>query len=284
MRLVAAAVLLLGADLVGPLNYERTGVALDGKRWAWKEIGSIEETSPEQAREEYRTAAGAAAASFAALAKDAWAKDAIRRVKPVLERRPPSTALRPPFEGRWKAMVDTTGHHQLKGFALSAIDFMRVDAQGRIVTGSGKSLEDFPGYGQEVRAAADGEVVQAEGGFDDLPAGQIGKGDQANAVTIRHGDDEYTLYAHLKKGSVSVKPGDRVTAGQPIGRVGNSGASGSPHLHFTMMIPIGEAGARGWASVPWRLHGFTLVDAGGTPCSIEVKQARPQEGWTLLFR
>jgi murein DD-endopeptidase MepM/ murein hydrolase activator NlpD len=281
---IVAAILLLGADLVGPVKYEKTGAVLDGKRWAWKEIGSIAETSPERSKEEFQAAAGKSenAVALATLAKDAWNKDALRRLKPVLDRRPPATALRPPFEGRWKAMVDTTGHHSLKGFALFAIDFMKVDAEGRLFRGTGKALEDFLGYDQEVRAAADGEVVQAEGGFEDLPAGQIGKGEQANLVTIRHGEEEHTFYAHLKKGSVAVKAGDKVTAGQPIGRVGNSGASGSPHLHFTLAIPIGEAGSRGWASVPWRLHGFKLVDAGGTPCAIDVKQARVQEGWTLL--
>ncbi len=79
-----------------------------------------------------------------------------------------------------------------------------------------------------------------------------------------------------------MKPGDSVKAGQAVARVGNSGASGSPHLHFTLMMPIGGGETRGWVSVPWRMHGFTLVDAGGASRSIAVKQARPQEGWILL--
>ena len=286
MRAAGTILLLgLGADLVGPLKYEKTGVVAEGKRWAWKDVASITETDSAKAREDYQALAGQAEnlAALQALVRDPLSKEVLGRVKPVLDRRPPSTALRPPFQGRWKAAVDATRHHQLKGFALFAIDFLRVDEQGKLFGGTGKDLEDYLGFDQEVRAAADGEVVQAEAGFEDLAPGRIGKAEQANVVMLRHSDDEFTLYAHLKKGSVLVKAGDRVKTGQLVGRVGNSGASGTPHLHFTMLTPIGsDAGGRGWVSVPWRLHGFTLVDAGGTPCSVEVKQARLQEGWVLL--
>ena len=57
------------------------------------------------------------------------------------------------------------------------------------------------------------------------------RGIVGNHIIIQHGG-EYSLYAHLKPGSVSVKPQDMVTRGQPIAAVGSSGSSTEPHLHF----------------------------------------------------
>jgi len=52
-----------------------------------------------------------------------------------------------------------------------------------------------------------------------------------NHVVIDLGDGEYVVLAHLIRGSVAVKPGDRVAAGQAIALCGNSGHSSEPHLH-----------------------------------------------------
>ena len=52
-----------------------------------------------------------------------------------------------------------------------------------------------------------------------------------NHVVIDHGG-EFSFLAHLRQGSVSVKAGDRVSAGQPLGRCGNSGNTTMPHLHY----------------------------------------------------
>jgi hypothetical protein len=53
-----------------------------------------------------------------------------------------------------------------------------------------------------------------------------------NAVVIDHGDGWTTFYGHLRRGSVSVRQGERVTAGQPLGLVGLSGDTEFPHVHF----------------------------------------------------
>ena len=54
-----------------------------------------------------------------------------------------------------------------------------------------------------------------------------------NSVIIDHGQGEFSNFSHLKKGSVSVKLGDRVKQGQVIGLCGNSGnGAAAPHLHF----------------------------------------------------
>lgn len=53
-----------------------------------------------------------------------------------------------------------------------------------------------------------------------------------NYVKISHGNNTYTLYAHLKEGSVCVKKGDKVMQGQQIGNMGNTGKSNGNHCHF----------------------------------------------------
>lgn len=216
------------------------------------------------------------------IAVDGWNRDAIRRIKPRVENRNPETFLRPPFAGRWKAVVDKTGHHQIKVWAIYAIDFVKVDAGGFVHSGSGKALEDYFGFDQPIYAAEDGEVEHVEKDFNDMPPGKSGKFEEANSITIKHSDREYSTYGHMKKGSATVKKGDPVKKGQVIGRIGNSGASGLPHLHFTMMTPVFTSEGKGaWVAIPYRFGGFTLVEANGARCQVEVKSARPQEGWVL---
>jgi murein DD-endopeptidase MepM/ murein hydrolase activator NlpD len=59
-----------------------------------------------------------------------------------------------------------------------------------------------------------------------------------NNVVEDIGGGRYVLYAHLKPGSIPawVREGVRLRAGELIGRVGNSGNSGAPHLHFQVMV------------------------------------------------
>jgi len=93
--------------------------------------------------------------------------------------------------------------------------------------------------GVNVLAAADGEVLGARDGMPDIPISTVGAPSVAgrecgNGALISHGDGWQTQYCHLAQGSVLVKKGDRVTAGQPIGRVGLSGNTVFPHLHLTV--------------------------------------------------
>ena len=55
-----------------------------------------------------------------------------------------------------------------------------------------------------------------------------------NLVTIAHGDGITTRYAHLA--SASVRPGDRIAGGDVIGRIGSTGLSTGPHLHFELQV------------------------------------------------
>lgn len=96
---------------------------------------------------------------------------------------------------------------------------------------------DSPCWDVPINAAAPGKVVIARDGMIDEPKlGVNGNaaGGPGNHVILDHGNGEFTLYAHLRQGSVTATPGDRIARGQQIGRCGNSASSG-PHLHFQLM-------------------------------------------------
>ena len=76
--------------------------------------------------------------------------------------------------------------------------------------------------GQPVYAVADGVVITAKALTTSY----------GNYIIIMHRDGLYTLYAHGQPGSIAVSQGQYVTQGQQIMRVGNSGNSTGPHLHF----------------------------------------------------
>ena len=95
--------------------------------------------------------------------------------------------------------------------------------------------------GVDVLAAADGVVVETDDGHPDRNAGDPTgrRHTPANLVRVEHPGGLRTSYLHLRKGSVVVEPGDRVTAGQKLGQVGSSGRSSDPHLHFEVATPEG---------------------------------------------
>lgn len=60
------------------------------------------------------------------------------------------------------------------------------------------------------------------------------KNPAGNYVVIDHGNNEFSIFAHLKNGSVRVAKGNHVEAGDLLGKVGNSGNTTQPHLHYHM--------------------------------------------------
>lgn len=78
------------------------------------------------------------------------------------------------------------------------------------------------GYGTTIRAAAAGQVVSA--GWHSSAYGY--------AVMINHGSGYVTLYGHCS--SVLVREGQSVSQGQPIARMGSTGWSTGPHVHFSI--------------------------------------------------
>ncbi len=153
------------------------------------------------------------------------------------------------------------------------LDLMLVDAEGRQFKGSGKRNEDFFAWGQPLRAPADGIVVSVDNAQRDNTI--IGKenlwtpGDVekepmqgfGNHVLIDHGQGEFSLLAHARAGSVNVRKGDRVRAGQVVAQVGNSGSSLGPHLHYELRTGWGLKGITG---IPAYFHDVTVVGTGET--------------------
>lgn len=80
-------------------------------------------------------------------------------------------------------------------------------------------------------AHSDGEVVAVVSNVN-YNTSKTGQRTYGNYVKIRHDNGMYTLYAHMKYGSVEVKVGQRVSKGQVLGYMGNTGYSFGAHLHF----------------------------------------------------
>lgn len=93
--------------------------------------------------------------------------------------------------------------------------------------------------GIPVLAAANGRVIKVRDGMDDalLTRAEIDKMNEekrgcGNGLFVDHGNGWGTIYCHLRKGSITLKKGQKVTAGEKLGLVGASGAIAFPHLHF----------------------------------------------------
>jgi hypothetical protein len=93
--------------------------------------------------------------------------------------------------------------------------------------------------GVAVLAAAGGTVSGVRDGVADANVREQGREAVAgrecgNGVALDHGGGWTTQYCHLRQGSVRVRKGEHVAAGQPFGLVGMSGLSEYPHLHFAL--------------------------------------------------
>ncbi|WP_112662418.1 M23 family metallopeptidase [Microvirga flavescens] len=93
--------------------------------------------------------------------------------------------------------------------------------------------------GVDVVAAADGKVLRTREGMEDVSI--TGRGRESveniecgNGAVVDHGNGWQTQYCHMAKGSLSVKSGDVLKAGDKIGQIGLSGMTEFPHLHFTV--------------------------------------------------
>ena len=152
----------------------------------------------------------------------------------------PKATLAFPLHGEWtiyqggRSVYDN--YHSAYAIQRFAYDILRIHPDGRAASGDGSKPEQYFGFGQPVFAAAAGKVVSAVDQYDDNPINKPLKDSpkEGNNVVIDHGNGEFSMYAHLKRGTVKVKTGDEVKPGQQIAEVGNSGNSPVPHLHYHM--------------------------------------------------
>ena len=126
-----------------------------------------------------------------------------------------------------------------------------------------RQLEQFPVYGMPVLSPATGIVTRVENHIANQVIGATDrKHALGNHVWLQWREDrEITmegLVAHLQPGSVCVRPGDHVRAGQRIGAVGNSGNSSEPHLHLHVQRKASAPGSLEADPVPIRFEGLGL--------------------------
>jgi len=181
--------------------------------------------------------------------------------RPRQEREP--VLIAPPVSGRWRGLNSpaTTVPSHMHGLAQTyALDITH-EPEGsapRMMDGLWPPMrrpETFPSFGRPVVAPFDGTVIATRTRGRDHLSRLSGpgllyllvEGFVRSLGTPRHllgnhvmvradGDDTVVaVLAHLRRGSLRVVPGERVTAGQQLGECGNSGNSSDPHVHLQLM-------------------------------------------------
>jgi len=167
----------------------------------------------------------------------AWPRHAaaLAMMRPFTDQYVSKNVYRLPVEGTWAVLQDFNHHHRAAAFMAYALDLVKVDDRLHATkVEPATHVEDYYTWDSPVLAAADGEVYAVTDGTPDSPLGTLGEFWSANTVCIRHPHDEYTVYGHLKNGSIAVRKGQKVKAGDAIAHAGNSGSSAVPHLHWAM--------------------------------------------------
>jgi hypothetical protein len=140
------------------------------------------------------------------------------------------------------APIKELGIHS--NFMRYAYDFVLLNDKNDQYLTHGKTDEDYIGFGKEVYAIGDGEVIYATDTHNDdktFDMNMLMKDPlelYGNCIAIRHANGAVSIYGHLKHNSVKVKVGDKVMTQQIIARIGVSGSSFFPHLHFEVRTDI----------------------------------------------
>ena len=123
---------------------------------------------------------------------------------------------------------------------LFAVDWAQV-VNRSFFRGDGKQLSDYPDFGAPIYAVANGTVISTINDRPEVspfapesgnPTVRTPRDFSGNEVVERIGPGLYAAYEHLQTGSIMVRPGQHLRTGQPIARLGNTGNTTFPHLHF----------------------------------------------------
>lgn len=220
-------------------------------------------------------------------------------VGPRLLPQTPTLVVTSPVRGRWLGMNSPASRvpsHGIRMYGQAyAIDLVYEPTEAaRPVFGDGSAMrapEDYPAFGQPVFAMIEGTVVRAtdwrrdhrarsnwlglaymmvEGAIRELggPGFILG-----NHVIVRGANGEYAALAHLQQGSLRVRVGETVRAGQQLARCGNSGNSSEPHVHAQLMDRVAPVTAQG---VPMAFADILLRE------DAPVADALPENGQHMI--
>lgn len=213
----------------------------------------------------------------------------------TLEKKTPLVLGAPLREGTWVAVYDPAwerGHRRVlyKGDSAMhlpgryAIDFIRVDDQGRYARDNEDAISNWYGYGADVLAVSDGTVLSIRTNFPESATlsahHQPGSEDATgNYIALQISSGRVVFYEHLKPGSIRVQPGQLVKKGDVIASLGFTGQSTGPHLHFHVADRNSPLRAEG---VPFVFESFKLLGAYATLEGFGSKMWSPAKNRVVL--
>lgn len=204
-----------------------------------------------------------------------------------------------PLRGEWLSpntpgtKIPSHGTNQLG--TRYAYDFIQVDwkrhglpaYRGSLVQYllHGMPLKEYYCWGQDVYSPCDGTVIHAQDGYEERERTNL-RSDMSNAYKNAHcfnpktddiqsvagnyiimdcGDNVYAALVHLQIGSIQVSVGQNIKKGEVIGRVGHSGNSFAPHLHFQLM------------------DSSNIATANELPCAFEEYELFQNDTWKKVI-
>ena len=168
------------------------------------------------------------------------------------EGHPSTICFRLPFEGEWTVFWGGETKEENLLVAYTADRRFGLDL---VVTRDGRSHGDSLDHfciGREVLAPADGVVVATVDGIPDAHPFLRKDDPSGNRVVIQVAERQFVFLCHLQKDSIRVEEGQKVKAGDPIGRAGSSGWSNlTPEPHLAIHLQDTPVAGKGEA-IPWR--------------------------------
>jgi urea transporter len=152
-----------------------------------------------------------------------------------------------PVSGEWTVTQGFNGDYTHQKLWAYAWDLEVIDEEGKKYREDSRRLSDYYAWNMPLFAPADGKVVRVVNHIEDNAVGQMDtKNNWGNTIVIWHYGSVYTALSHLVKGSIAVNEGEMIRRGQCVGKVGNSGRSTCPHLHFQVQYSpeVGSPTAR----------------------------------------
>lgn len=200
---------------------------------------------------------------------------------------PDAILLSPPLSGDGWVAADgcctavrhVRGYNAVNGkifFAQRfAIDWEKLNDEKRIFVGDPLDVNSYFCYGEDVLAVSNATVVTVVNEFEDQVPGQLPQGItlaevDGNHVVLDLGGGRFAFYAHLIKDSITVEVGEQVVSGQVLGKVGNTGNTLAPHLHFHVMDSPASLGSNG---LPYIYDSYELIEMSASTEAFDLAEA-----------